>query len=229
MYRYVSHHDFLEHGIHISSLWDQCVLTFLAESGELQIFKLPWSAVNWKILSLEIWGNIAEIFQQLLSELPTLIIVLRWSPVKFVIQIFHKMLTARTGARSWSVPHSCQHLNCTFAHSLSGSWKGTIHLLHVSGHMGVKANFYYCYFLSLICVLTEGRWFCLWKAKEPYLLSLSYHHWWGQLIKVRSHTMYLNYLFKFSLSFLNSGSCFQAGKLMNVTLKSYPNECYVQN
>lgn len=33
VYRYMSHYDFLEQGILMSSLCDQCVLTLLAESG----------------------------------------------------------------------------------------------------------------------------------------------------------------------------------------------------
>lgn len=36
----MSHHDFLEYGIPVSSLCDQCVLALLAESGLLQIFKM---------------------------------------------------------------------------------------------------------------------------------------------------------------------------------------------
>lgn len=36
----MSHHDFLEYGIPISSLCDRCVLMLLAESGLLQIFKM---------------------------------------------------------------------------------------------------------------------------------------------------------------------------------------------
>lgn len=57
----MSHHDLLEYGIPVSSLCDQRVLTLLAESRWLQIFKMLLSGVSSKILYLEIWGNIWSI------------------------------------------------------------------------------------------------------------------------------------------------------------------------
>lgn len=80
------HHDFLEYGIPMSSHCDQCV-HFWQKVGCCNFSKCCVSWVTWKILDVEIWGNISEIFQQLLSGLLIQITVLRWSSVTFASKL----------------------------------------------------------------------------------------------------------------------------------------------
>lgn len=126
--------EYLCHHFVISVYWH-----FWQKVGCCKFSKCRISGISWNILYLEIWGNISEIFQQLLSELPTLIIVSVfcevWHP-NFPQDAYRKDCSEELVC-FWELPASAPSLTpCQ-----RGSCKCTIHCLHVGDHMGVQMCF----------------------------------------------------------------------------------------